>query len=115
MITKKISLALSTFGAIVCLTIPTEAMAESYSQLSQPTNQVEELAKGFKKRRTAKGRRIRRTSTTIRRTTRTINTQGTTTSSTTSGSITTRTSTRATSTKKRTSIKLPSIRIRFNK
>ena len=55
MIIKKISLVLSTLGVIACLTVPTEAIAENYTQSS--TNQVEELAKGSRKRRFSKRRR----------------------------------------------------------
>ena len=114
MITKKIYLALSTFGAIACLIIPTEANAQSYRRFSQTRNRIQRTNPGFGTRRTSGRTRTSTMTTTTGRTTRTVNTQGTRTSVSTSSSGRTRTSTTRTSKKSNFSIKMPSsIRIRF--
>ncbi len=116
MITKKISLALSIFGAIACLTIPAEANAQSYGRFSntRTRNRIQLTTPGFGKRINSGRTRTSTMTNTTGRTTRTVDTQGTRTEVTTSGSGSTRTSTKRTSRKSNFSIKMPSsIRIRF--
>jgi len=116
MITKKISLALSTLGAIACLTIPIEANAQSYRRFSRPRtrNRIQLTTPGFGTRRNSGRTRTSTTTNSTGTTTRTVNTQGTRTEVTTSGSGRTVTKTKRTSRKSNFSIKMPSsIKIRF--
>ena len=110
MITKKIALALSTLGTIACLTIPTEANAQSYRRFSRTgsRNRIQITHPGFGTRRNSGRTRTSTTTTTRGTTTRTVNTRGTTTEVTTSGSERTVTKTKRTSRKSNFSIKLPS-------
>jgi len=113
MITKKIALALSTLGTIACLTIPTEANAQSYRRFSRTRtrNRIHLTNPSFGTKRNSGRTRTSTTTTTTTTTgttTRTVNTHGTRTEVSTSSSGSRRTSTKRTSKKSNFSIKLPS-------